>query len=125
MLARNYFRMLNARWGPNNVDVIASNDNNPCARFFSLHRCRETAGIDTFGQDWAWESCRSNGPYSLVGKVWRSLREQKGVATMLIPLWEFAPWWQLLCPVSGHLSDYGRTLQHMGEQLCLRNGGLW
>ena len=40
-----------------------------------------------------WIKC----PYILIGNVWRALREQKGLASMLIPLWESAPWWQLVC----------------------------
>ncbi len=48
-----------------------------------------------------WINC----PYSLIGKVWRTLREQKGVATMLIPLWKSAPRWQLVCPDTNHFSN--------------------
>jgi hypothetical protein len=33
------------------------------------------------------------------------MREQKGLATILIPLWESDPWWQLVCPDTNHFYD--------------------
>ena len=87
------------------MDLFASNANNQCARFFSLHWCRDSAGINAFGQLWSGENSWINCPFSLVGRVWRTLREQKGTASMLIPLWESAPWWHLVCPDASHLSD--------------------
>jgi hypothetical protein len=41
----------------------------------------------------------------LIGKVWKTLREHKGTYSMLIPLWESAPWWHLVCPDVSHLFD--------------------
>jgi phytoene dehydrogenase-like protein len=52
------------------------------------------------------ENCWINCPYSLIGKAWRTLRKQRGLATMLIPLWDSAPWWQLVCPDTNHLSEF-------------------
>ena len=105
MLFRRIFGLLDGRWGPQTVDLFSSGANNHCAKFFALHWCRGAAGINAFGQLWTGENCWINCPYSLVGKVWRTLREQKGLATMLIPLWVSAPWWQLVCPDTNHFSD--------------------
>jgi len=37
MLSRIWFQYLDYRWGPHTADLFASNANNQCARFFSLH----------------------------------------------------------------------------------------
>ncbi len=37
LLSRSWFQFLDYRWGPHTVDLFASNANNHCARFFSLH----------------------------------------------------------------------------------------
>ena len=57
MLSRSWFQLLDYRWGPHTVDLFASNANNQCARFFSLHWCRGSSGINAFGQQWEGENC--------------------------------------------------------------------
>ena len=37
MLSRSWFQYLDYKWGPNTADLFASNVNNQCSRFFSLH----------------------------------------------------------------------------------------
>ena len=63
------------------------------------------AGINAFGQQWEGENCWIKCPFSLIGKVWRSLREHMGTASMLIPIWESAPWGHLVCPDASHFAD--------------------
>jgi len=75
------------------MDLFASRANSQCDTFYALHWCKRTAGINAFGQLLIGENCWIICPYNLIGKVWRSLTEQKGLATMPIPLWESAPWW--------------------------------
>ncbi len=106
MLSRRFFDLLEERWGPHTVDFFASGANNLCAKLYALHWCRGPAGINVFGQLWTGENCWINCPYSMIGKAWRSLREQRGLATMLIPLWDSAPWWQLVCPDTNHFSEF-------------------
>ena len=96
MLSRRFFGLLDERWGPHTVDLFASSANNQCNKLYALHWCRRAAGINAFGQPWSRENCWINRPYSLTGKVWRTLREQKGLASILISLWESTPWWQLV-----------------------------
>ena len=105
MLSRSWFQFLDYRWVPHTVDLFASNANNQCARFFSLHWCMGSSGINAFGQLWVGENCWVNGPFNLIGNVWKSLREQMGTTSVLIPIWESAPWWHLVCPNASRLSD--------------------
>ena len=41
----------------------------------------------------------------MIGKIWRTLREQEATATILVPLWDSATWWLLVAPDAVHLSD--------------------
>ncbi len=105
MLSRGFFGLLNRKWGPHTVDLFASNANNMCAKFFSLHWCRGSSGINAFGHEWSGVNCWIRGPCNLVGKVWKTLQDQKGTASMLIPFWKSAPWWQLVCPDACHFAE--------------------
>ncbi len=49
----------------------------------------------------AWVSC----PYMMIGRVWRKLRQECVVATVIVSLWEFSTWWGLVVPESVHLAD--------------------
>ena len=95
MLAPKFFTWLDSKWGPHLVDLFASSDNNQCGRFYSLHWCRGTLGVNAFGYSWSGENCWINAPYRVIGRVWRALREQNSVATILVPLWESSTWWHL------------------------------
>jgi hypothetical protein len=56
MLSRDFFGLLGCKWGPHTVDLLASNANNPCTKFFSLHWCRGSSGINAFGHEWSGEN---------------------------------------------------------------------
>ena len=51
MLGRPFFRRLEERFGKHSVDLFASNANNQCERFYSLHWCRGSAGVNGFAYD--------------------------------------------------------------------------
>jgi hypothetical protein len=105
MVGRAIFGRLEERWGSHTVDLFASSENNQCDRFYSLHWCRGSAGCDAFAFEWsgevAWVSC----PYRMIGRVWRKLRQERVVATVIVPLWESSTWWGLVVPDSVHLAD--------------------
>jgi hypothetical protein len=44
--------------------------------------------------------------FHLIGKIWRKLREQKAIATLIVPLWTSATWWQLIAPDAKHFSEF-------------------
>ena len=105
MLQRTLFQQLEQRWGRHLVDLFASNANNQCERFYSLHWCRGTAGVNAFAFHWGTGPVWVNGPYRLLGRVWRKLRHDGATATVLVPLWQSATWWGLLAPDGAHFSD--------------------
>ena len=55
MLARSFFRWLEEPWGTRAVDLFASDANNPCGRFYSLHWYRGTARVNAFAYLWGGE----------------------------------------------------------------------
>jgi hypothetical protein len=105
MLSRAFFRKLEERFGPHSVDLFASGANNQCGKFYSLHWCRGTAGVNAFAFNWGGESAWGNCPYRLIGRVWRKLQSDAAVATLLVPLWESATWWTLLVPDAIHFAE--------------------
>ncbi len=44
--APKFFKLLEARWGLNSMDLFASSDNAQCDKFYSLHWCRGIAGVN-------------------------------------------------------------------------------
>ena len=76
-MAPKFFNHLEARWGPHTVDLFASSDNAQCKKFYSLHWCRGTAGVNAFGFPWSGENCWINAPYRAIDRVWRALKEQQ------------------------------------------------
>ncbi len=92
MLRRKLFQQLEQHWGRHLVDIFAFNANNQCERFYSLHWCRGTAGINAFAFNLGIGLVWFNGPYRLLGRVWRKLRHDEATATVLVPLWQSATW---------------------------------
>ncbi len=74
MSSRAFFRKLKERFGPHTVDLFASGANNQCEKFYSLHWCRGTAGVNAFAFNSGGESAWINCPFRLIGKVWRKLQ---------------------------------------------------
>jgi hypothetical protein len=101
-----YFNMLNLRWGPHTCDLFSSNMNNLCSKFYSLHWCRDTSGVNCFGFDWSDDNCWIHPPFRIIGKIWRKLMRHGCKATIIIPLWTSSTWWRLIAPDSVHLSNY-------------------
>ena len=106
MLNPRYFEWLDARWGPHTCDLFASSRNALCRRFFSLHWCPGTAGVNAFAYDWSMENPWINAPFRLIGRVWRTLASLQASATLVAPFWQSATWWRLLAPDASHLSEF-------------------
>jgi hypothetical protein len=88
MLSHAFFRKLEERFGTHTVDLFASDINTHCGRLYSLHWCRGTSGVNTFAFNWGGESAWASCPYTLLGRVWRKLRNNEASVTLLVPLWE-------------------------------------
>ncbi len=73
------------------MDLFASAENNQCERFYSLQWCRGSVGCDAFAFDWSGESAWVICPYRMIWRVWRKLRREHVVATVIVPLWSPPP----------------------------------
>jgi hypothetical protein len=90
MVGQAMFRQLDERWGSHTVDLFASGKNNQCERFYSMQWCRKSAGCDAFAFDWSGEVALVSCPYRMIGRVWLKLRQERVVATIIVPFWESA-----------------------------------
>jgi len=114
-ISQGYFAMIDNRWGPHSCDMFSSNENNLCSKFYSLHWCRGTSGVNCFGFDWSIDNSWIHPPFRVIGKIWRKLRMHGSKATIIVPLWTSATWWHLVAPDSVHLSKFVVDLA-MGSQ---------
>lgn len=99
-----YFRWLDERWGPHTCDLFASSSSTHCPRFYSLHYCPGTAGINAFAYSWNQDNAWAHPPVRIIGRVWRTLAATLvAAATLVVPLWYSAPWWRMIAPDGVHL----------------------
>ena len=62
-------------------------------------------GCDVFAFDWSGETARVSCPYRMIGRVWRKLRQERVVATVIVLFWESSAWWGLVVPGSAHIAN--------------------
>ena len=93
-----WFKILDRRFGPHQVDRFASADNNRLPRFNSFFHCPGSEAVDCFTQTWTPFTNWCNPPFCVIGKLLRFLVAQQANATMIVPCWKTAVWWPILCP---------------------------
>ena len=94
----NVFAWLDSFWGPHTVDRFASWHNAQVSRFNSRFWDRGTEAIDAFTVNWAKENNWWCPPVHLVSRLLRHARACNSFGTLIVPEWESAPFWPLLCP---------------------------
>ncbi len=84
--------------GPHDVDLFASDTNTHLPRFFSLHRCPGTSGVNAFLQSWQGLNGFANPPLetSILLQVVQKIREDRANVTLLVPCWPSQPWYHEL-----------------------------
>ena len=55
--------------------------------------------------DWNLDIFWVHAPFYLIGKIWRKLREQKAIATLIVPFWTSATLEHLIAPDAKHFSE--------------------
>lgn len=91
------FQIIDKCWGIHTCDRFATDYNTKCTKFNSRWWCPNTSGIDAFKQFWGNDNNWLVPPPMLVCKTINKLKQDKGKGTLIIPQWQSAPFWPLLC----------------------------
>ena len=91
------YKWLELKWGPHTVDRFATCYNAQIERFNSRYACPGTEAVDAFTVDWSKENNWWCPPPMLVPRVLRHAEHCRAQGTLVVPLWESAPFWPLLC----------------------------
>ena len=92
------FYDLDGIWGPHSIDRFADNYNSQLPRFNSRFACPGTEAVDAFTVDWGGgENNWWCPPPSLVVRVMKHAEVCHASGTLVVPCWESAPFWPLLC----------------------------
>ena len=100
------FSLLDASWGPHTVDCFASPYNSQLARFHSRFWSPGTEAVDTFTVDWGKEVNWWIPPLHLVCRTIHHAANCKAKGTLVVPAWDSAPFWPILCLDGRHLAPF-------------------
>ena len=98
---KQFFTYLNQKWGPFTVDRFASHKNTQTARYNSLFWNPSCEAVDAFSQDWSRENNWVVPPIFLAATAIHHARACKATGTLIVPLWESAPFWPMLRGMDG------------------------
>ena len=95
------FNMVDAMWGPHDIDRFASMMTSQLKEYNSLFWDPLSSGVDALAQsDWNIKNNYVNPPFALIPKVLDIIQNQKAVATLIAPMWRGQPWFQRLLAMS-------------------------
>ena len=115
-----WFDFIDARFGPHDVDLFATNLNAQLPCFFSRFHCPGTSGVDSFAQEWAPYNCYANPPYDpdLLLSLVQRVRLDRVNITLVVPYWGAQAWWQQLMEVAAEVlylpQEFGLFLPGLG-----------
>ena len=92
-----FFAFLNSKWGPFTIDRFASSQNRKLPRFNSKFFCPESEAVDAFLQNWECENNLLAPPVKDIPRLVRYISGRRGRGTLVIPFWESAMYWPMLC----------------------------
>ena len=90
------YKWLDSMWGPHTVDRFATSYNAQIERFNSRYACPGSEAVDAFTVDWSKENNWWCPPPMLVPRVLRHAEHCRAQGTLVVPLWESAPFWPLV-----------------------------
>ena len=102
------FRELDAAWGPYSVDRFASFHNCQIPRFNSRCWNPGSEAVDAFTVNWNGENNWWCPPLGLVPRVIRHAQACAAKGTLVVPCWQSAPFWPLICPAENQFAPFVR-----------------
>ena len=100
-LASKLLDIISSRWGSFTVDWFVSEHNAKVATFYTRFRCERTAGVYAFMEHWGGSKGYYAPPISQISKLIKHMESFYAFGVMVIPYWEPAPLWPLLCVSKG------------------------
>ena len=101
-----FFNYLNSLWGPFTVDRFANFQNKKLQRFNSKYSCPGTEAVDALSQNWEGENNLLIPPINLIPAVIQYIRGNKVTGVLVVPFWESATFWPLLCKTKGQFYHF-------------------
>ena len=92
------FSALDSMFGPHTVDRFADSHNTHLVRFNSRYGNPGSEAVDAFTVNWAGENNWLCPPIGLIPRVLRHAQCCKAEGTLVVPWWESAPFWTIVCP---------------------------
>ena len=75
------------------IDLLASNLNAKCQKFFSNFYCPNASGVEAFVHDWDGETAWTCPPISLIIPTIRKIKRSKLKGILFVPEWPTADFW--------------------------------
>ena len=94
-LCAEWFRRLEAWWGPHTVDRAAAFHNAVVPRFFSRFFHSSAEGQGMFSRLWSGKNNWVNPPWCLIARSIEHLQRGRACGTMVVPSRPWAIWWPL------------------------------
>jgi ribonuclease HI len=92
-----YFKSIDARWGPHDVDLFADYSNHQVDNYVSWKPDPLSSGTDAFTLSWSkWKNIYAFPPFGLIPRVLQQVNTQKVIITLIYPIWPTQPWFPVL-----------------------------
>ncbi|CAI7798244.1 unnamed protein product [Closterium sp. NIES-54] len=101
-----WFRILERRWGPHSIDLLANSRNSQLPRFYTKIPHPQATAVDAFSLAWRSENSFAFPPPHLVPVVLHHAQRTHASLTLIIPHWPGANWWPLLQPSPRNWAPY-------------------
>lgn len=100
------FAMLDRKWGPHTVDRFAASYNRQVYRYNSRFVEAESEAIDAFTVNWVEENNWWCPPVYMITRVLRHAEICQASGTLVVPLWQSAPFWPIVCPQENSFASF-------------------
>ena len=117
------FNHFNAVWGSFSCDPIADNLNRKCKKFYSKYGCPGSSGVNSLLFDWSRDNCWVVPPTDLIGETIHHMRLCRAHGALVVPKWESAYFWPLLCNENGFFQPFVREHHEFGDPLSFFEQG--
>ena len=95
-ITKEFFSIINARWGPITIDLFANYYNTKCERFYSLFYAPGTLGVDAFAYNWEGENALMVPPVNKIAQSLSHASLSRIKCTLVVPHWTSSSFWPVI-----------------------------